>query len=204
MKNLLLLCLLFFAFQNVLSAQSDFGVLLGGGVYNQDYTTDNKSDFTPQLKTGFSYQRNIAKDKFQLSTALNFHYFNKIKRTFSYALTEQSIIGNNNPLDDAVLNNYNSRLTYRKTHFAVSLPVILSVNLKRLSIGTGSEFQFKTVDPQIGFSYLTRLQYRISERFSISANYVRSLLNENREFENYDKAKTQRIETSIRYCLIKE
>ena len=207
MKNLFLLFVLFFAFQNSISAQNDFGIVLGGGMYNRtnhQSSLGTKSEFTPQFKAGFSYQRNLNKSRFQLSTSLNFHYFSKVKRTYGRTSVSigESITGGDE--EDTLLSSYNFRLVSRDAHFAMSLPFVLSVNLEKFSIGLGPEFQIKTINPQVGFSYLGRLQYRLSERFSVSANYVRGLLDENRNFEGSVKTKTQRIEASIHYQLLKK
>ncbi len=208
MKNLLVLCILFFAFQNSVSAQGDLGLVIGGGLHNQDIISDmtpslsTATKFSPQFKFGFSYQHNLKGDKLKLSTGLNFHYLTKTKRQFSsVSITSESIISSGSPLDDVALTPFNSsEITSRDAHFAIAVPLILSVNWKKISIGGGAEYQVRTINPNIGFGYIGNIQFCLSERFSIDANYVRSLTNSNSD-STQSKSRTQRIEASIRYRL---
>ena len=205
MKNLLLLCILFFAFQSTILAQNDFGIVLGGGLHNQDFISDSKSKFTPHLKAGFSYQRNIVNNRLRLSSSLNFHYFNGVKREFDSS-TESSIVVENGIWEgeDEALNAYNPYEVSNKSYFAATLPTTLSINCKKFSFGGGIEFQYRTVNPNVSLGYIGNIQYRLSERFSVNANFVRSLTNDSYSIWSRPKTRTQRIEASIRYQLLKK
>jgi len=205
MKNLFLLCCLFFAFQNVLTAQGNFGITLGGGVYNQDVTADKNSKFTPQLKTGFDYQRNIINNRFKLSTSLNFHYFIGEKWADDNSVSTSESINGAWTGDDALLGSFSSSPPKNKSYFATSLPVILSVNWKKIGFGSGAEFQYRTVkNSNISLSYIANIQYSLSESFSIDVRFVRSLTDDN--YFNFFQSitRTQRIEASLRYHLLKK
>jgi hypothetical protein len=204
MKNLLVLCILFFAFQNAIFAQNDFGIIIGGGLHNQDFILDSKSKFTPQFKAGFSYQRNIVDNRLRLSSSLNFHYFIGNEIEYSEAITEVSIIGGGGFIEDNVLSSYNYSNAKNKSYFAVTLPIILSINYKKFSFGGGIEFQYRTVNPDKNLAYVGNVQYQLSERFSIDANFVRSLTDDSYFSSSRTKTRTQRIEATLRYRLLKK
>ena len=209
MKKLGLLGLVFFAFQNMILAQHNVGVHVGGGVHNLTDVYGNflrdPSDNTlirPTIQVGFSCRKLIAKEKLFFDIGLTFsklrpsrvpavqkHFDNGIlSETGLFTIKETEIFSDEVSLE------------IRRTYNLVSIPLTFSLNSRFFQPTIGAELYYKEVSSistsanngfentflfypplfrSVGAAALLGFRLPVTKRFNVSLTYVRQL------FTNY-------------------
>lgn len=212
MKKIGFFSVVFFAFQNMVIAQSNISIGLGGGFYRIATTrssfnpvyggTLNKTAPSALYKLGINGEKAIAKGKLSIVTSLN------------YAFQQKTIYS-----PTAILNGASYQDGYNKNYHSFSIPLALRLNTPWIKPLVGIEGYYRQTpieyeiytDPDTGKSsregrltayfgagLLIGCDIALNNKMSVRLNYTKGLTSEYTiEYANVEGAKSRLNKTEI-------
>ncbi len=216
MKRLNFFGVVLFAFQNMVVAQNNVSLSLGGGAYNlktsENFVRDQSrargnstTELTGLFKIGINGERNFFKSKISIGSSLNYHFLK----------------GADFPAYDYTGNPTVVSEGYRKNYHMISIPLFVRWNAKSVKPFSGAEFYDK-ITPKIaeeatsstskveyyqyvyiGASALFGFDVDLSKRIQARFVYAQGLTTEHslQSSGNTYSTKMKRFEISLMYNL---
>ncbi len=167
MKKLSFLSLMFFAFQNMVLAQNDIGLSIGGGLHNLvvDYSGQNEfanvfmvtdTKLEACFNAGLNIRRPIVKNKLQLNAGLNYYYLSPTSFPVTIQNGEPVEV---NTIDSLAIerpyipNFLNQDENFTTAFHLISLPIGVYANTKWVRPGVGVELYHKRAKVASNITY---------------------------------------------------